>query len=263
MFTLFLPSMRAKFSILLQWLQRIVDDRPHDENLDSLTIDDIRNGIYADVNLHIHITLTHEKPLSSKSVHPFLQSDHHLASHQTPNPILKTTDVPERCQRDIEPNVSYPTGSRYTLQWFVTPLQEALNRLPNNNDATFINEQLPKPADVPLHYNYGAVVVKHWGKNTSVLTDRSGVPRPSVLPMRDGRTAAQKRAAASKIKKSDVASADLEVEDTWDEDDVIMFLWSNTKEARERRAQKEQEDTAYLEDWRAGVTGIPDIVEST
>ena len=48
------PGMRAKFSILLQWLQLIIDNRPHDENIESLTINDIRNGIYADNNLHSH-----------------------------------------------------------------------------------------------------------------------------------------------------------------------------------------------------------------
>jgi hypothetical protein len=47
-------GMRTKFSILLQWLQHIIDNRPHDENLDSLTINDIRNGIYATDTLHNH-----------------------------------------------------------------------------------------------------------------------------------------------------------------------------------------------------------------
>lgn len=46
------PGMRAKFSILLQWLRSIINNRPHDENLDSLTIDDIENGIYADNNIY-------------------------------------------------------------------------------------------------------------------------------------------------------------------------------------------------------------------
>jgi hypothetical protein len=48
------PSMRAKFSILLlQWLRCIIDNRPHDENLGTLTtINDIRNGICAIEILH-------------------------------------------------------------------------------------------------------------------------------------------------------------------------------------------------------------------
>ena len=201
------------------------------------------------------ITLSHEKSLYSKSVRPFLQSDHHLASRQTPNPILETTDVPERCQRriDVEMNVSYPTGSRYTLQWIVTPRETILYHFPNNNDATFMNQELPKPADVLLHYNYGAAVVKHWGKNASVLTNRPDVPRLPV-PVQGG------QGAGSKRKSSKGAAADLEAQDTWDEDDVILFLWGNSKAAGERHAQREQERTAYLEDWRAAVTGNPDIV---
>ena len=130
----------------------------------------------------ISVTLTHEKSLSSKFVRPFLQSDHHLPSRQTPNPILDPTDVPERCQRNVHPGpiVSYPTDSRYTLQWIVTPSGYVLDNFPNNNDAKFVNHQLPKPADVLLHYNYGVAAVKQWGKNTSVLTNRPEVPRPPV-----------------------------------------------------------------------------------
>jgi hypothetical protein len=50
------PGMRAKFSTLLQWFKLIVDNRSHDEDkdLDSVTIDDIRSGIYADDSLHNH-----------------------------------------------------------------------------------------------------------------------------------------------------------------------------------------------------------------
>jgi hypothetical protein len=55
-------------------------------------------------------------------------------------------------------------------------------------------------------------------------------------------------------------AADLEEQDRWDEDDVMLFFWGNSKAAMERHAQKKQERTEYLEDWRAGVTGNPDIV---
>jgi hypothetical protein len=43
-----------------------------------------------------------------------------------------------------------------------------------------MDQQLPKPADLLLHYNYGAAAVKQWGKNTRVLTNRPNIPRPSV-----------------------------------------------------------------------------------
>jgi hypothetical protein len=55
MFTFLLPwCARAQFSILIQWFQRIIDNRPHDGDLGTLTINDIRNGIYADDNIHNH-----------------------------------------------------------------------------------------------------------------------------------------------------------------------------------------------------------------
>ena len=69
--------------------------------------------------------------------------------------------------------VTQPTDSRYTLQWIITPRNQfTLDLFPNNNDATFMNQQSPKPADVLLHYNYGAAAVKEWGENTSVLDNR-------------------------------------------------------------------------------------------
>jgi hypothetical protein len=111
------------------------------------------------------------------------------------------------CQRDIDTNVSYPTDSRFTLQWIVTPkTQIILNHCPNNNDATFKDQQLPKPADLLLYYNYGAAAVKQWGKNTSILSYRLDIPRPSVPtpaamgPTRgkhDGDIATGKRTAAT------------------------------------------------------------------
>jgi hypothetical protein len=52
----------------------------------------------------------------------------------------------------------------------------------------------------------------------------------------------------------------LEVQDRWDEDNVMLFFWGNSKVALERHAQKKQECTVYLEDWRAAVTGNPDII---
>jgi len=165
------------------------------------------------------------------------------------------------------------------LQWIIKPKTNAIrDRLPNNSDAAFKNHELPKPADVLLHYNYGAAVVKKWGKNLSALTDRLNIPRPSVpVPATMGPISVkgdrnipiQKRAVAmsqgvqgsgSKEKASEGGAADLEVQDRWDEDDVILFLWGNTTAALERHAQKEQERRASLENWRAAVTGIPDVV---
>jgi hypothetical protein len=72
--------------------------------------------------------------------------------------------------------------------------------------------------------------------------------------------------ASSKIKNvgrkkgGEGAAEGLEEQEKWDEDDVMLYFWGNSKAALERHAQKEQERTEYLEDWRAGVTGNPDIV---
>ena len=141
-----------------------------------------------------------------------------------------------------------------------------------------MDQQLPKPADLLLHYNYGAAAVKQWGKNTSVLTNHPDIPRPSVpVPapvgpirvMHDRKTVIQKQAAAvsqggqvagSERNTSEGEAADFEAQDRWDEDDVMLFFWGNSKAALERHAQKKQERTAYLEDWRAAVTGHPFIV---
>ena len=228
--------------------------------------------------LFIAVTLTHEPWSSLKFVGSSLQGNYHLTSCQTPNPILGTTDVPERYQRDLVSGVSYPTDSRYTLQWIVTPPNIAIERhLPNNTDATFKNQQLPKPADILLHYNYGVAVVKEWGKNIDALVNRPNISRPSIptpAPMgpprvrHDRNIAIEKRTAAttqggqaagsSKRKRGEERAEG--GEGRWDGDDVIMFLWGNTKAAREWHAQKEQERTAYLENWRAAVTGIPDVI---
>lgn len=39
----------------------------------------------------------------------------------------------------------------------------------------------------------------------------------------------------------------------WDEDDVMLFLWSNTAAARERRRKKAEESAEIMERWRGCV----------
>jgi len=110
-----------------------------------------------------------------------------------------------------------------------------------------MDQQLPKPADILLHYNYGAAAVKQWGKNTTVLTNRPDIPRPAVTSMRPTR-----------VKHDPTTEAvDSEAQGQWDEDDVMLFFWGNSQAARERHAQKEQERAEYVEKWRAGATGSP------
>ncbi|KIM40028.1 hypothetical protein M413DRAFT_36366, partial [Hebeloma cylindrosporum] len=225
----------------LQWLQLIVQNRPHSEaGLDSLTVDDIRNGIRGNHVILAYFDLRH------------------IAVLKTPNPILEVADIPERYIRKLRPGLSYPANARYTLQW-LTPARLEMDTVPNNNDAAFKDHTLPKPSDVLLHYNYGAAAVKHWGKNIGVLADRPGVPRPSApapapigpestrhndsgkVEKRDAtRAHSQEKPGPSKKKKTHggAQDADSEVQHGWDEDDVMLFFWGNSKVARERRARE-------------------------
>ncbi|KZP28688.1 hypothetical protein FIBSPDRAFT_947515 [Athelia psychrophila] len=191
------------------------------ENLDSLNnINDIRNGIYA-----------------CHDIHNLYFDPREVVVLKTPNAILATTDIPDRSQRNLAPDVSYPGSFRYTLQWIVNKEQFILERYPHNNDATFKSQRLPKPADLLLHYNYGAAAVKQWGKNISVLTDRPNIPRPSAP-------------APASMGPPKVNHDRNTAQDSWDEDDIMLYLWGNTKAARDRHDQKEQERTTSLENWR-------------
>lgn len=129
----------------------------------------------------------------------------------------------------------------------------------------FVNQALPKPADVLIHYNYGAAVVKHWGQNTYILNNCSDIPRPSIpapAPLGPPRFksnlkyAIQERAVATHQEEC-VAGNDTEARESWDEDDVVLFCWGNSRVAQARAARVEEERNKNLEEWRSGVaTGI-------
>jgi len=38
----------------------------------------------------------------------------------------------------------------------------------------------------------------------------------------------------------------------WDEDDVMLFFWGNSKASMERHAEKERERKEYINKWRVG-----------
>ncbi|KZP28691.1 hypothetical protein FIBSPDRAFT_947518 [Athelia psychrophila] len=224
------PGIRAKFIIFLQWLQLIIANRPwpNDDNINiSFGINDIENGIFADQNIHTEFF-----------------DQRKVVVLKTPNPILAATDVPDKHQRNTPTDVSYPSDSRYTFQWIVTePDPFNVKFYPHNNDATFLDQQLDKPAELLLHYIYGAAAVRQWGKNSEVLANRPDIPRPSApVP------------APKERNTSKEAAAHFEAKNSWDEDDVMLHFWGNTKVAQDRHAQKEQERTASLENWRDAVT---------
>ena len=201
------------------------------------------------------------------------------------------TDVPIRHTRagPIPDAVSYPSASRYTLQWLTRSDVNALLRCPDNNDATFMNHQLPKPSDLLLHYNYGAAAVKHWGRNTEGVNNGL-VPRPAVPPtptftpsdravtiakLEAARTPKRKRDPDDEHKRegpsgtnteygmkwqrtgdADIGAetmSESEAQRTLTEDDVMRLFWTNTPIARERRAREEEERREFMEKWRSGI----------
>ena len=68
----------------------------------------------------------------------------------------------------------------------------------------------------------------------------------------------QERQGSSKKKKAHVGAcgADSEVRHGWDEDDVMLFFWGNSKLARERRAREEQGRRRGVEEWRIAIPGV-------
>jgi len=153
-------------------------------------------------------------------------------------------------------DVSYPTG-RYTLQWLQTPVQSVASMVPNNADAAFkINTNKPKPSDLLLHYNYGAAAVKRWGRGTEILQNRPNLPRPAPTgPSRtvhDRTVAIRKRGVARNLGGASAGNT-AGAEAKWDEDDVMLFFWGNSKAATERHVKKVGENTRRIEQWRGGV----------
>ncbi|KAF8713536.1 hypothetical protein AX14_012944 [Amanita brunnescens Koide BX004] len=233
-----------------EWFRLIIANRPkYGESVGTLNdINDIRNGIFASPSIHS----------------PFNQR--FAVVLKTPNPILEREDVPARHDRTIAADVAYPDNSRYTLQW-LKPAPLVLLTIPNNIDATFKRDtRQSKPSDILLHYNYGAAAVKIWGRNTAVLERLATPPRPRMpVPAKAGpskdvhdRTIAIKKREEAKNRAEAGAGAgarlvESEGQTTWDEDDVMLFFWGNTKAAQERHLKKANEDASRIEQWRGGV----------
>lgn len=240
-----------------EWFRLIVDNRPsYSEDVSQLRdINDIRNGVFATATLHL------------------LFDPRWVVILKTPNHVLSIADIPPRHQRTVINDVKYPNGARYTLQWLKVSDQPTFLLFPNNIDATFKKHtRKPKPSDLLLHYNYGAAAVKWWGHGTELLQNRAKPPRPSVpvtaLPGSSRTThnrniAIQKRNAAragGQVAGNTGTGAgaeemvDLADQAEWDEDDVMLFFWGNSKASTERHRKKMEESTQRMEQWREGVS---------
>jgi hypothetical protein len=154
------------------------------------------------------------------------------------------------------------------MQWLVQD-QARLAFVPNNRDATFKTDNgKPMPSELLLHYNYGAAAVKLWGQATEVLLDYAKPPRPPVpvavlmAPPKkvSNRTiVCRKLAAAWAALTNAIGSGSqqpVESEDqegTWDEDDVMLFFWGNSRAAQERHLKKVDENTERMEQWRTNL----------
>lgn len=99
------------------------------------------------------------------------------------------------------------------------------------------------PSDLLLHYNYGAAAVKQWGHGIETFSQCIRPPCPPTLilaPTDRQNSVRDKGAADSK-------------EAEWDEDDVMLFMWGNSRAATERHNKKRGEDVQRMEQWREDV----------
>lgn len=160
-------------------------------------------------------------------------------------------DVPDRSIRNLIDGTSYPSSSRYTLQWLASDHPVLRTFFPNNNDAAFMSHHEPKPSDLLLHYNYGAAAVKYWGRNQAVLDN---LPRPHALEtvaMGPTKSVDDTTEPAGNGGGTGSAAATDSRQPGWDEDDVILFFWGNSMPSMERHGKKEERNE-NINKWRAG-----------
>ena len=150
--------------------------------------------------------------------------------------------------------------------------------VPNNSDATFKKwTRKLKLSDLLLHYTYGAAAVKHWGRGVDVLQDLTKPPRlnvpvsalagPSTI-IHDRSVAIRKREEALVASEAGAGKAiagagrararagelvESEGQAMWDEDDVMLFFWGNSRAAEERHLKRDNENTERMEKWREAV----------
>jgi len=144
---------------------------------------------------------------------------------------------------------------------------------PNNTDAMFREYTCkPKPSGLLLHYNYGAAATRWWGHRSEIIQNHPNIPHLSrPIPatgalsgtVHDRALVIQKLSAAQAASGLDIGNTmtsggtgeivDSEGQAKWDEDELILFLWSNSKAAKERQQKEVEESTLHVEQWREGI----------
>jgi len=160
------------------------------------------------------------------------------------------TDIPDRyTRRVIGQGLTFPDNDRYTLQWLVTPPEASLWVFPDNNDATYQDLLTDRP-DVPRPL---ALVPAPMGPGKTANDHLRSIKKRNRVTSKEGRGSRKKRKTFRGARDADSDS----VQHSWDEDDVVLFFWGNSKVARERRIREEQERGRHVEEWRDAVTGSP------
>jgi hypothetical protein len=176
-------------------------------------------------------------------------------------------DVPPATPRTLNNDVIYPNGVRYTLHWLSKSSPVTESQIPNNSDATFRRRNLqPRPADLLLHYNYGAAALVQWGVGVEALGEKARPHiqhpvKPITADMGPKRIVNDRTIAVAKRRPMDEGQAGssaadaemIEDEDTpVGPDDVVLFLWGNTRAATERRQNAADDRARRMEAWNSG-----------
>ncbi|KAI0266180.1 hypothetical protein BC834DRAFT_875782 [Gloeopeniophorella convolvens] len=226
-----------------QWIQLIIRSRTpdslHDDDVQDLTsINDIRNGMSVNANIH--------KQLGRRK-HAVLA---------TPNHYLATEDVP--CtERLFHPEVAHPDRERYTFQCLV-PIQPFARAggTPPDTDAAF-HQKDELPSKLLLAYAYGATAMERWGSNWEKFLSKEARPdleRPAVQVPNVGFSRTFDGCSGTFKREANAGSAEGEVAEGYDAMDLVAYFWYNTPAARECRAQFKQTFQEKIDSWRSGVT---------
>jgi hypothetical protein len=86
--------------------------------VDLVDINNIRNGMFANAQIHIAFDSRSVAVLKVCHIAPACSlSDFYLTTNtQTPNHILGINDIPRGARNSMPDDVCYPTSSHYTLQ---------------------------------------------------------------------------------------------------------------------------------------------------